>query len=278
MYYTGSSFSRADQALAKFTQPTVDYVRQQAKPALESAQPAIKYGQYFGAGFLTQAGLNQGLGIAKTSLDLPNLTQQQIGLLTATGSAFAVLPLMMTLSSAAGLGLASVLDTMKGATESQIKDTVARDIDTQYAYSISDHAKKIDFETKSFYDRLKAEISAKKVAEAVAKSSLLTRGLVLASTLAAILGPKAVEYFSLEEESAAVAPLIPLTPAEEDRERLKRMEAKLNASPMESIMKIRPEQLSFFAGQLAASTVPNTFGLKYWNQFKAWRQALSPIK
>jgi hypothetical protein len=188
------------------------------------------YATHFGAGFLGQTVLNQSVGTAKTYLNLPELTQKQTAILTATGSVAATLPLMFTLNAAALLGLNTVRDTVKGEIEAVTKDRVAKKYDERFIKTLPLDKQK-EYAVKCRYDQAKANSSSRHVAKAVAQGSLLVQTLVIGATALSMVGPQVIDYFSTDssKKKSPVQPETALSPEQESLKILKELQAKASS-------------------------------------------------
>jgi hypothetical protein len=230
-----------------------------------------RYAAHFTTGFIAQAALNQGIGLRTHLWELPQMTQGQTAVLTASGAAFAAFPLALTLITAVNSGLLNVSDTVKGAAEAHAKKAVQTTLDhATIEESYQDPKARDEASKKAFKARYGTYKLNKAGALAGARGTLLVRVLAVGSTAVSFMGPWLLERYFKHPEVQKPATSTPenLTTDERLARQLERLEKEAKTSPLAKMMAITPEQGFFFGGQLAASLIPNHFGIHFIKNIK----------
>lgn len=224
-----------------------------------------RYATYFGAGFTTQAVLNHSVHVGGHLLKLePGVNSQQLVTLTLTGQAFASLPVMLTLAAAANLGVVTVAETYKAATEARAKREISQTIELaaiEEKYGQDLVGKEAAIRT-AIRDRMNAYRLGKEAALTGARATFVCRAFTIGATALSIVVPELLKgYFEEPQKETAVCK-VEKTVDERMLEILERQERNAYKSPVTQALMLSHEQMSFFAGQLVAAFIPGAWALK----------------
>ncbi len=253
-----------------------------AQTETPATYPAMRYAGHFTSGFTAQLLMNQAIGTQAHRWHLPELSASQTAVLTATGTTFATLPVMLTLTALVNLGLTTVADTAKGAAEAHAKMGLQADIDDKaIKENFKADSRNQDTEIKK---ALKARLNAYKLtkmgARAGARGTFLARSLAVGATLISLGGPALLERLNdgAHEQKEQSAPAQQATVDERILRLLERQEKESKNNPLSKMFSITPEQGFFFGGQLAAACIPNHFGIQVIKNIKQGNTYLQALK